>query len=298
MYKHYGMAAMSPTQVSAPEAAYGLEQTHVMPVSQGNSHLAFFPSGSHESLQTQLVLQQRQHISKQQYQQGCHQRQSSGPMLDSARSPHNYPETHQIHAPDFSNYVCRATAITPHSQNNALRPQTYPYSSDLSTTRSDFGHSELLAQAHHHHHLSNQRPPLTPCSVEYGDNVYTDEGHGSRFVVGQPGMPEPAAKPKGPKLRFSLGEDALLVELKETKNLTWKQIADFFPGRSSGTLQVRYCTKLKATAMVWTEDKVGRCRTEHWSDRELWMTNSISDSLISSAKPLENTSRTAGSSYP
>jgi hypothetical protein len=27
--------------------------------------------------------------------------------------------------------------------------------------------------------------------------------------------------------------------------LAWKQIAEFFPGRSSGTLQVRYCTKLK-----------------------------------------------------
>ena len=69
-------------------------------------------------------------------------------------------------------------------------------------------------------------------------------------------MPEPAAKPKGPKLKFTPEDDALLVELKETKNLTWKQIADFFPGRSSGTLQVRYCTKLKAKTMVWTEDMV------------------------------------------
>jgi hypothetical protein len=73
-------------------------------------------------------------------------------------------------------------------------------------------------------------------------------------------MPKPAAKPKAPKLKFKPEEDALLIELKETKNLTWNQIADFFPGRSSGTLQVRYCTKLKATAMVWTEDKVDRCR--------------------------------------
>lgn len=69
-------------------------------------------------------------------------------------------------------------------------------------------------------------------------------------------MPEPAAKPKGPKLKFTPEDDALLVELKETKNLTWKQIADFFPGRSSGTLQVRYCTKLKAKTMVWTDDMV------------------------------------------
>ena len=64
-------------------------------------------------------------------------------------------------------------------------------------------------------------------------------------VVGQPGMPEPAANPKGPKLKFTPEDDALLFELKETKKLTWKQIREFFPGRSSGTLQVRYFTRLK-----------------------------------------------------
>lgn len=75
-------------------------------------------------------------------------------------------------------------------------------------------------------------------------------------------MPEPAAKPKGPKLKFTPEDDGLLVELKETKNLTWKQIADFFPGRSSGTLQVRYCTKLKAKTMVWTDDMVSTTATQ------------------------------------
>lgn len=69
-------------------------------------------------------------------------------------------------------------------------------------------------------------------------------------------MPEPAPRPRGPKLKFSPDEDALLVELKEHKNLTWKQIADFFPGRTSGTLQVRYCTKLKAKDVVWTDETV------------------------------------------
>lgn len=69
-------------------------------------------------------------------------------------------------------------------------------------------------------------------------------------------MPTPAPKPKGPKLKFTPEDDALLVELKETKDLTWKQIADFFPGRSSGTLQVRYCTKLKAKTTIWTDEMV------------------------------------------
>ncbi|KAI6911727.1 hypothetical protein KC318_g6260 [Hortaea werneckii] len=65
-------------------------------------------------------------------------------------------------------------------------------------------------------------------------------------VVGQPGMPSPAARPKGPKLKFSAEDDALLLELRETKNLTWRQIADFFPGRASGLPQVRYGNLLKA----------------------------------------------------
>jgi hypothetical protein len=69
-------------------------------------------------------------------------------------------------------------------------------------------------------------------------------------------MPMPAARPRGPKLKFTPEDDQLLVDLKEKKNLTWKQIADFFPGRSSGTLQVRYCTKLKAKTTVWTDEMV------------------------------------------
>lgn len=80
--------------------------------------------------------------------------------------------------------------------------------------------------------------------------------HGPPSVVGQEGMPPPAQRPRGPKLKFTPEDDQLLVDLKEKKNLTWKQIADFFPGRSSGTLQVRYCTKLKAKTTVWTEDMV------------------------------------------
>ena len=79
---------------------------------------------------------------------------------------------------------------------------------------------------------------------------------GPPSVVGQPGMPDPAPRPRGPKLKFTPEEDALLVELKENKNLTWKQIADFFPGRTSGTLQVRYCTKLKAKDVAWSDEMV------------------------------------------
>ncbi|KAE9973505.1 hypothetical protein BLS_003567 [Venturia inaequalis] len=105
--------------------------------------------------------------------------------------------------------------------------------------------------------------------VGYGDSP-PPQHHGPPSVVGQEGMPMPAARPRGPKLKFTPEDDQLLVDLKEKKNLTWKQIADFFPGRSSGTLQVRYCTKLKAKTTVWTEEMVQKLRNamrEYETDR-------------------------------
>lgn len=85
---------------------------------------------------------------------------------------------------------------------------------------------------------------------------HDDGGGGAPSMVGQAGMPPPAQKPRGPKLKFTPEDDQLLIDLKENKSLTWKQIADFFPGRSSGTLQVRYCTKLKAKTTQWTDETV------------------------------------------
>lgn len=66
---------------------------------------------------------------------------------------------------------------------------------------------------------------------------------------------------RGPKARFTPEEDSLLKKLKEdynTPKLSWKQIADFFPDRKSGTLQVRYCTKLrKKDDFSWSTELVG-----------------------------------------
>ncbi|KAF2857229.1 hypothetical protein K470DRAFT_223787 [Piedraia hortae CBS 480.64] len=114
-----------------------------------------------------------------------------------------------------------------------------------------------IAIHHHHHRLPNQPPPTKTRRIA-SDPI--DE-NGPPSVVGQPGMPAPAPRPKGPKLKFTAEDDALLVELKETRNLSWKQIADFFPGRSSGTLQVRYCTKLKVKSNAWTDETVQKLRT-------------------------------------
>ena len=65
-----------------------------------------------------------------------------------------------------------------------------------------------------------------------------------------------ARRPSGPKAKFTAEDDALLLDLKEKHDLTWKMISDFFPGRTSGTLQVRYCTKLKAKGVNWTDEMV------------------------------------------
>ncbi|KAL7270790.1 hypothetical protein RUND412_006490 [Rhizina undulata] len=83
-------------------------------------------------------------------------------------------------------------------------------------------------------------------------------------------MPSPARRPRIPKLKFTQQDDQRLVDLKENKAMTWKQIAEYFPGRSSGTLQVRYCTKLKAKTTQWTDDTVLRLKNaiqEYEQDR-------------------------------
>ncbi|OJJ51309.1 hypothetical protein ASPZODRAFT_148615 [Penicilliopsis zonata CBS 506.65] len=119
--------------------------------------------------------------------------------------------------------------------------------------------SSATLPRHHHHRLPPQAS-LQP-DQQYGSDTSSPPAvPGPPSVVGQPGMPEPAPRPPGPKLKFTAEEDALLVELKENKNLTWRQISDFFPGRTSGTLQVRYCTKLKVKDTVWSDEMVERLR--------------------------------------
>ena len=113
-----------------------------------------------------------------------------------------------------------------------------------------------LQQAYHGHTLPNQgHRSKMPRMGDQSESIILSQG-GAPSVVGMEGMPEPALRPRGPKLKFSPEDDQLLVDLKENKSLTWKQIAEFFPGRSSGTLQVRYCTKLKAKTTQWTDETV------------------------------------------
>jgi hypothetical protein len=62
----------------------------------------------------------------------------------------------------------------------------------------------------------------------------------------------------GRRSTFLPKDEALLVELKEDKRLSWEEIADHFPGKKKGTLQVRYCTKLKRRSETPKKTKNGR----------------------------------------
>lgn len=73
--------------------------------------------------------------------------------------------------------------------------------------------------------------------------------------------PEFTLRPQRHKLRFTAEDDALLMYLKETNSHTWKQIAAYFPGRNPGTLQVRYCTRLKAKSTMWNDENVRLSRS-------------------------------------
>ncbi|KAK5129913.1 hypothetical protein LTR08_002714 [Meristemomyces frigidus] len=165
--------------------------------------------------------------------------------------------------------------LTPYSHHPQLPLDASPFYLPSQRASSRQSHTQqptepYQPQTHHHHRLPNKPPPAKSQRTGYDAVSAAAEDQGPPSVVGQPGMPEPAPKPKGPKLKFTADEDALLVELKETKDLTWKQIADFFPGRTSGTLQVRYCTKLKAKVAVWTDEMAQKLRTaleEYDNDR-------------------------------
>lgn len=124
-----------------------------------------------------------------------------------------------------------------------------------STQQSMVGYFQPV-QSFHNHPLANQsqRASKMPRMGEQGNS--SSRSLRAPSVVGLEGMPQPAPRPRYPRLRFTPEDDQLLVDLKENKSLTWGQLAEFFPGRSSGTLQVRYCTKLKTKTARWTDETV------------------------------------------
>ncbi|KAI7713570.1 WD40 repeat-like protein [Hortaea werneckii] len=71
------------------------------------------------------------------------------------------------------------------------------------------------------------RHPIEPISAAYASPTIQDKAPSS-----------------GAKKRFTPDENALLVKLKEVDGLSWREITDYFPGRSQNTLGVHYSTKV------------------------------------------------------
>ena len=63
-----------------------------------------------------------------------------------------------------------------------------------------------------------------------GDKRDSERSHLQKHATSGPGR----------RSKFSPEEDELLVQLKEGARLLWDEIADQFPERSKGPLQVRY----------------------------------------------------------
>ncbi|KAJ9656081.1 hypothetical protein H2201_008653 [Coniosporium apollinis] len=73
---------------------------------------------------------------------------------------------------------------------------------------------------------------------------------GPPCVARQARTPKSTPRPQKMKFKFTEEEDERLIDLKESRRLPWGEIEKFFPGRSAGSLQVHYCTKLRDRATV------------------------------------------------
>jgi len=256
-HRQKGSIALPYPQIPILDTGYGYEHGLTFTAPGQTTQIGSSSNLTHHSVQTRLPLQNQQHLEQHAY--TCEE----GPR-DMLTNCHE--KTPPFVVSQLGNGECFPIGFTAsdsshqwtHNQEQES-PLMGPWSSSLQHSSRTNNH-----YYHHHRHPPSRHRSLMNQRIGRDDDVTTVEGYGSSSVVGQPGMPEPAAQPRGPKLRITPEDDALLVTLKETKDLSWKQIADFFPGRSSGTLQVRYCTKLKPKPATRPTCTWCRLRTGHW----------------------------------
>ncbi|KAA8915763.1 hypothetical protein TRICI_002079 [Trichomonascus ciferrii] len=87
-----------------------------------------------------------------------------------------------------------------------------------------------------------------------------------------------------PKPKFTAEDDSLLIELNENRKMTWRQIAEYFDGRTAGALQVRYCTKLKPRTGSWTDQDIAGLK-KAVDDYELERWNVVAQKLGNKFSP-------------
>jgi hypothetical protein len=86
---------------------------------------------------------------------------------------------------------------------------------------------------------------VTPESLGVNaQELSTESPHSSCFVIRSKADFE-TVLPQRKRITFTRAENALLIGMKEERDLSWDEIETAFPNRSKATLQVHYSTKLK-----------------------------------------------------
>ncbi|KAL9616431.1 MAG: hypothetical protein Q9160_008707 [Pyrenula sp. 1 TL-2023] len=115
--------------------------------------------------------------------------------------------------------------------------------------------ARLVSQSEDIRHSRRRR--LEELRSPLADDRKVDQARRTQYQKkpgGPQGLSASVSQSEDLKPNFTPEEDEKLRDLKENGHMTWEQIADFFPGRTSGTLQVRYDTKFKRQKTVQTHD--------------------------------------------
>ncbi|KFY10988.1 hypothetical protein V491_07382 [Pseudogymnoascus sp. VKM F-3775] len=83
-----------------------------------------------------------------------------------------------------------------------------------------------------------------PLDIEQAQDVISSASSGDRDRE-RPHLREQVVSRPGRHSTYSEDDDELLIQLKEKDKLPWDEIAEYFPERTKGTLQVHYSTKLR-----------------------------------------------------
>ncbi|ELR07562.1 hypothetical protein GMDG_08477 [Pseudogymnoascus destructans 20631-21] len=88
-----------------------------------------------------------------------------------------------------------------------------------------------------------------PLDIEQAQDVISSASSGDRDRE-RPHLRERVVSRPGRHSTYSKDDNKLLIQLKEKDKLPWDEIAEYFPERTKGTLQVHYCTKLKNSSQT------------------------------------------------
>lgn len=157
----------------------------------------------------------------------------------------------------------RAIENTASTNDQSPNPSVGGLDVTLGKTQEIFGRGILRIQAHGPRHVyfmsflpEEHHQPSMPSTFEDQEKHSRSRDSGvsthCENQIGNQHTEQPSRKGSRPvkstvRAQALSKDDRLLIELKEERSLPWKRIAEYFPGRSVGSLQVRYCTRLKGS---------------------------------------------------